>query len=101
VSYQDQDQVYADLTAGRLDAAVQEAQTAQEGFLDKPAGRDYVIAGEPLKDPATLGEGTGFGLRKGDKVLAGKINTALEELKKDGTLSNLSVKYFKRDIIAK
>jgi len=101
VSYQDQDQVYADLSAGRLDAAVQEAQTAQQGFLDKPAGRDYMIVGEPLKDPATLGEGTGFGLRKGDKVLAGKINTALEELKKDGTLSNLSVKYFKRDIIAK
>ncbi|WP_233838012.1 ABC transporter substrate-binding protein [Paraburkholderia sp. ZP32-5] len=101
VSYQDQDQVYADLTAGRLDAAVQEAQTAQEGFLDKPAGRDYMIVGEPLKDPATLGEGTGFGLRKGDKALAGKINTALDELKKDGTLSNLSVKYFKRDIIAK
>ncbi|NML34771.1 ABC transporter substrate-binding protein [Paraburkholderia antibiotica] len=101
VSYQDQDQVYADLTAGRLDAAVQEAQTAQEGFLDKPAGRDYVIAGEPLKDPATLGEGTGFGLRKGDKELAKKIDTALDALKKDGTLSNLSIKYFKRDIIAK
>lgn len=60
VSYPDQDQIYADLVAGRLDAAVQEAQTAQDGFLDKPAGRDYQIVGEPLKDPATLGEGTGF-----------------------------------------
>ncbi|RDK02816.1 ABC transporter substrate-binding protein [Paraburkholderia lacunae] len=101
VSYQDQDQVYADLVAGRLDAAVQEAQTAQDGFLDKPAGHDYVIVGEPLKDPATLGEGTGFGMRKGDKALGGKINAALAALKKDGTLSNLSMKYFKRDIIAK
>jgi lysine/arginine/ornithine transport system substrate-binding protein len=101
VSYQDQDQVYADLTAGRLDAAVQEAQTVQEGFLNKPAGHDYMIVGEPLKDPATLGEGTGFGLRKGDKALGAKIDTALDELKKDGTLSKLSIKYFKRDIIAK
>ncbi|HEY4297288.1 MAG TPA: ABC transporter substrate-binding protein [Paraburkholderia sp.] len=101
VSYQDQDQVYSDLTAGRLDAAVQEAQTAQQGFLDKPAGRGYVIVGEPLKDPATLGEGTGFGMRKGDTALAGKVNAALDALKKDGTLSNLSIKYFKRDIIAK
>jgi lysine/arginine/ornithine transport system substrate-binding protein len=60
-----------------------------------------MIVGEPLKDPATLGEGTGFGLRKGDKALRAKIDTALDELKKDGTLSKLSIKYFKRDIIAK
>ncbi|NPT41519.1 transporter substrate-binding domain-containing protein [Paraburkholderia sp. 1N] len=101
VSYQDQDQVYADLVAGRLDAAVQEAQTVEDGFLNKPAGHDYAIVGQPLSDPATLGEGTGFGLRKGDKGLAGKIDAALDALKKNGTLSNLSQKYFKRDIIAK
>ncbi|WP_025597136.1 ABC transporter substrate-binding protein [Burkholderia sp. WSM2230] len=101
VSYADQDQVYTDLVAGRLDAAVQEAQTVEDGFLKKPAGRDYAIAGQPLSDPATLGEGTGFGLRKGDKALAKKVDAALEALKKDGTLSALSQKYFNRDIIAK
>lgn len=101
VSYQDQDQIYADLVAGRLDAAVQEAQTAQDGFLDKPAGRDYQIVGEPLKDPATLGEGTGFGMRKNDKALQAKVVGALDALKKDGTLSALSQKYFKRDIVSK
>ena len=101
VSYQDQDQVYADLVAGRLDAAVQEAQTAEDGFLKKPAGHDYVIAGDPLQDPATLGEGTGFGMRKGDKALQAKVDGALDALKKDGTLSALSQKYFQRDIIAK
>lgn len=101
VSYQDQDQVYADLVAGRLDAAVQEAQTAQDGFLDKPAGAGYEIVGQPLKDPSTLGEGTGFGLRKNDKALQTKIDAALADLKKDGTLSALSQKYFKRDIIAR
>src|SRR3954467_6954125 len=68
VSYADQDQVYTDLVAGRLDAAVQETQTVEDGFLKKPAGHDYAIAGQPLSDPATLGEGTGFGLRKGDKA---------------------------------
>lgn len=101
VSYADQDQVYADLVAGRLDAAVQEAQTVEDGFLNKPSGHDYAIAGQPLSDPATLGEGTGFGLRKGDKALAAKIDAALSALKKDGTLSALSQKYFNRDIIAK
>ncbi|MEX3899669.1 transporter substrate-binding domain-containing protein [Paraburkholderia sp. BR10954] len=101
VSYSDQDQVYADLIAGRIDAAVQEAQTAQDGFLSKPAGHDYAILGKPLADPATLGEGTGWGLRKGDKALVAKVDAALDALKNDGTLSSLSQKYFHRDIIAK
>ena len=101
VSYQDQDQVYSDLVAGRLDAAVQEAQTVQDGFLGKPEARDYAILGEPLHDPATLGEGTGLGLRKEDQALKTKVVAALDSLKKDGTLSSLSQKYFKRDIIAK
>jgi lysine/arginine/ornithine transport system substrate-binding protein len=101
VSYQDQDQVYSDLVAGRLDAAVQEAQTVEVGFLSKPEGHDYAIVGNPLSDPATLGEGTGFGMRKSDRALAGKVDAALAALKKDGTLSSLSQKYFKRDIIAK
>ncbi|TAL94772.1 MAG: ABC transporter substrate-binding protein [Paraburkholderia sp.] len=101
VSYQDQDQVYADLVAGRLDAAVQEAQTVQDGFLGKPEARDFAILGAPLSDPATLGEGTGLGLRKGDQALKSKVVAALDSLKKDGTLSALSQKYFKRDIIAK
>jgi lysine/arginine/ornithine transport system substrate-binding protein len=101
VSYADQDQVYTDLIAGRLDAAVQEAQTAQDGFLGKPAGRDYAISGEPLSDPATLGEGTGWGMRKSDKALHAKVDAALDALKKDGTLSSLSQKYFNRDLIVK
>jgi lysine/arginine/ornithine transport system substrate-binding protein len=101
VSYQDQDQVYSDLIAGRLDAGVQEAQTAQDGFLSKPEAHDYAIVGAPLSDPATLGEGTGLGLRKGDQALKTKVVAALDSLKKDGTLSELSQKYFKRDIIAK
>ncbi|WP_342613592.1 transporter substrate-binding domain-containing protein [Burkholderia ambifaria] len=99
--YQDQNLVYADLAAGRLDAAVQESQTAQEGFLDKPEGRAFAIMGEPLRDPATLGEGIGFALRKQDAVLRSKVSAALDDLKKDGTLGRLSLQYFKRDIIAK
>lgn len=101
VPYADQDQVYSDLLAGRLDASVQEAQAAKDGFLSKPAGHGYAIAGQPLSDPATLGEGIGFGLRRGDSALGGKINAAIDALKKEGTLSALSRKYFGRDIIVK
>ena len=60
-----------------------------------------MIVGEPLKDPAPLGEGTGFGMRNGDRALGDKVNALLDALKEAGTLSNLSMKYFRRDIIAK
>lgn len=40
VSYQAQDQVYADLAAGRLDAAFQDAEAASKGFLKTPQGAD-------------------------------------------------------------
>jgi lysine/arginine/ornithine transport system substrate-binding protein len=101
VTYQSQDQIFADLSAGRLDGAVQEVQTAIDGFLAKPEGKNFEFAGGALTDPSTLGEGTGIGLRKNDAALKAKVVAALDSLKKDGTLSQLSQKYFKRDIIAK
>ena len=41
LSYQNQDQVYADLVVGRLDASLQGAIQASHGFLDTPRGKDY------------------------------------------------------------
>lgn len=101
VSYQDQAQVFADLIAGRIDGAVQESQTALDGLLSKPEGRDFDFAGPALVDPATLGVGTGLGIRKGDDALREKLVAAIAALKQDGTLTALSQKYFKRDIIAR
>ena len=58
VSYQNQDQVYADLVMGRLDASLQGAVQASYGFLDKPVGKDFELAGAVLDDPATSGSAT-------------------------------------------
>jgi polar amino acid transport system substrate-binding protein len=38
---------------------------------------------------ATLGEGVAYAARKGDAATLDKINTALAELDKDGTLEKL------------
>lgn len=100
VAYRDQAQIYLDLASGRLDAAVQESQNATDGFLSKPQGKAFDFAGPVLIDHATLGEGNGFGLRKGDRELMAALEKALASLKQDGTLSKLSYQYFKRDIIA-
>ena len=71
VSYQGQDNIYADLTAGRIDAAFQDEVAASEGFLK-----------------------TGMGVRKGDSELRDALNKAFAEMRADGTYDKLAKKYF-------
>ena len=66
VAYQNQDLIYSDLAAGRLDAALQDEVAASEGFLKQPAGKDFAFAGPSVKDKKFFGDGTGIGLRKDD-----------------------------------
>ncbi len=37
------DLIYSDLTAGRLDAALQDEVAASEGFLEATAGKEYAF----------------------------------------------------------
>ncbi|ALL64847.1 Lysine-arginine-ornithine-binding periplasmic protein precursor [Paraburkholderia caribensis MBA4] len=94
IPYQTQDQVYADLVAGRLDASFQDAEAASKGFLKKPQGAGFEFAGPAVSDEKLLGSGVGFGLRKGDAQLKDAVNQALKELKADGTIDKLAAKYF-------
>src|SRR5207253_8599780 len=77
LSYQNQDQVYADLVVGRLDASVQGSIQASYGFLNKPVGKDYEFAGATLSDPNFFGVGDGIGVRKSDVALREDLNKAL------------------------
>ena len=94
VSYQGQENIYADLTAGRIDAAFQDEVAASEGFLKQPAGKDYAFAGPSVKDKKYFGDGTGIGLRKDDTELKAAFDKAFAELRKDGTYDKLAKKYF-------
>lgn len=94
VSYQGQDNIYSDLTAGRIDAAFQDEVAASEGFLKQPAGKDYDFAGPSVKDKKYFGDGTGIGLRKDDTELKAAFDKALGELRKDGTYDKMASKYF-------
>ncbi|MBJ9660596.1 ABC transporter substrate-binding protein [Burkholderia gladioli] len=94
VPYQNQDQVYADLGTGRLDAALQDELQADYGFLRTPRGKGFAWAGPEVKDPKTIGDGTAIGLRKEDTDLKAKINAALAAMHQDGTYDRLSHKYF-------
>lgn len=94
VSYQGQDNIYSDLTAGRIDAAFQDEVAASEGFLKQPIGKDYQFGGPSIKDEKLFGVGTGMGLRKDDTELLNALNKAFAEMRADGTYDKLAKKYF-------
>ncbi|MCZ9147464.1 histidine ABC transporter substrate-binding protein HisJ [Escherichia albertii] len=98
VSYQGQDNIYSDLTAGRMDAAFQDEVAASEGFLKQPVGKDYKFGGPSVKDEKLFGVGTGMGLRKDDNELREALNKAFAEMRADGTYEKLAKKYFDFDV---
>lgn len=101
VPYQNQDQVYQDLIAGRLDAALQDKVQADIGFLKQPRGKGFALVGPDLNDPKVLGEGAGIGLRKEDADLKKKIDDAIGAMHKDGTYDKIAKKYFDFDVYGK
>ncbi|MBA0217385.1 transporter substrate-binding domain-containing protein [Pectobacterium brasiliense] len=98
VAYQNQDLIYADLAAGRIDAAFQDEVAASEGFLKLDAGKGYEFAGPAVKDDKFFGVGTGMGLRKADTELKAALDKAFDEMRKDGTYDTFAKKYFDFDV---
>ncbi len=93
VPYQDQNQVYADLKSGRLDATLVFAPAGQSGFLSKPDGAGFAFVGAPVRDDRILGSGIGYGVRKGNDALKAKLNAAIARVKADGTINKYAKKY--------
>ncbi|RQM50116.1 ABC transporter substrate-binding protein [Paraburkholderia bannensis] len=93
VPYQNQDQVYADLVSGRLDAALQDEVQADLGFLKTPRGAGFQFAGKEIPTGAAA-----IGLRKEDTDLKAKIDKAIADMIKDGTYKKIEAKYFDFDV---
>ncbi|MBI0006554.1 transporter substrate-binding domain-containing protein [Gilliamella sp. W8126] len=94
VPYQNQLQVFSDLVAGRLDAALQDEVTGSYAFLKQPQGKDFAFAGEILSDKGYFDVGVGLGFRKKDDELREAFNKALVEILNDGTYQKINDKYF-------
>ncbi|WP_298281706.1 ABC transporter substrate-binding protein [Acidocella sp.] len=95
VSYQGQDQVYADLLSGRLDASLQDSVEADYGFLKTPKGADYALAGNATYDPQdVLGSYIAIGVRKDEPALLKKIDWAIAKLHANGQYNKIQAKYF-------
>lgn len=98
VPYQNQDLIYADLSAGRLDAAFQDEVAGSEAFLKQPVGKNYEFAGPSVKDETFFGVGTGMGMRKNENELKAALDKAFDEMRQDGTYDKLAKKYFDFDV---
>ncbi|MFV0431609.1 MAG: substrate-binding periplasmic protein [Alphaproteobacteria bacterium] len=94
-NYRTSEELAADVAAGRIDAGFAE-QAVWDGYLKEHEGA-FSAFGPTLgsdDNPKLFGEGIGMGIRKGDSKIKEKLDKALDELRKDGTLKALTIKYF-------
>lgn len=92
VAYADQEQVYADLVAGRLQASLQDAQQAQSGFLRSPQGAGFVLG--PVIESPLMPSMSAIGIAKGNQTLKALLDQGLAALHADGTYARLQEQYF-------
>lgn len=95
--YQTQDEANQDLIAGRIDCTEADL-LAMDSFI-KTDGKDCcTLVGPVADDPAVLGTGIGFGLRKEDGALRDRLTQGIADIKADGTYKAITDKYFDVDI---
>ena len=83
--------VYQDLSVGRIDAGIASV-TNVPAFLEKNA--DTASATGPIFIGGVMGAGSGLAVQKGDAELQAALNAGLESMVADGTLAELSKKWF-------
>ncbi|NND89662.1 MAG: transporter substrate-binding domain-containing protein [Granulosicoccus sp.] len=91
-TYQDFNEHNQDLFAGRIDAVVGDS-LAMGDFLNSAEGEVFEIKAS-LQDDAIFGPGVGVGLRKEDTELRERINSAIGQIREDGTYEEISARYF-------
>lgn len=101
VSYPDQNSVYVDLASGRLDGTIVVGAAARLGFLAKPEGKNFEVAGAPIVDPVLMSASSVIGVRKGDARTLQMLDAALAQLKQNGTLEHLLAQHLGNESAAK
>ncbi|QHF39374.1 ABC transporter substrate-binding protein [Pseudomonas sp. S34] len=91
-AYANQDQVYADLVTGRLDASIQNMLQAEMGFLKSPQGADFEVS-NPVHHEL-LPAKTAIGLLKGNAELKTLVDKGIQALHDNGTYAAIQKKHF-------
>lgn len=85
-------QLLKDVNSGKYDALIDPSNLGQADII-KSLKLKNVSTSEPVRAYPTY-----FLFTKKNKKIAGEVDKALKELKKDGTLTRLSKKYFGEDV---
>lgn len=93
VLFDTNDEAIMDLEAGRVDAVVADEIYARY-YINKRGAEKYKILDESFGK-----EEVGIAVRKQDTKLLELVEKTLDEMKKDGTSGQISVKYFGENII--
>jgi arginine/ornithine transport system substrate-binding protein len=96
--YSSQNEIYLDVSAGRLDGTLADATLLQDGFLDTDAGKGYAFTGPAFTDAKYFGDGIGIAVRKGDQADLDRLNAAITAIRANGTYKKIQDKYFNFDI---
>lgn len=96
--YPTQDEVNLDMVSGRIDLQVGDMLPMLDWTTKSGDGACCELAGEPITDPAFVGEGVGIALRQEDDDLRERLNKALQDIRADGTYKAINDKYFAIDV---
>ncbi len=96
--YIKQEEVYLDLTSGRLDVIFADTIPLEDGFLSKSNGSDYEFISPGFDDKQWFGDGIGIAIRKKDTKLLKRFNKAIVSIRRDGSYDRIQKNYFKFDI---
>lgn len=92
-SYPNQDAIWLDLEAGRLNTTLTDTTVAYEWLQKTGKAKGFDFAGKPVNDVEIFGEGTGIAVRKGDALKA-RFNAAIKKVLADGTFAAENKKVF-------
>ncbi|AXU94807.1 transporter substrate-binding domain-containing protein [Rouxiella badensis] len=93
-SYPDQDAIYQDLYAGRVDGALSPSVGIMFGFLQTPEGKDFELKGPEVTDADLFSAGSAYGIRKNDEQTRKLINQGLQNIIKNGMYEKIKKRYF-------
>lgn len=92
--YDNNEALFLDLQNGRTDVIITNPMKAHLKFLSQDDGKGYEFVSPALDEEEYFGTGVGIGLRQGQDELRAKLDAAVIELSKNGSLKEYALKYF-------
>lgn len=98
VVYDSSESADLDLTAGRLDARLDDWIVLSNGLLKSDQAAEFERVGKIWSEKDFGSKGEGIGVRKGEDALRESVNKAILDMRADGSYKKINDKYFDFDI---